>query len=74
MLTIRDTQLIPQHLAHLLPLLYNKCYVHVHSLHIDQLIPSYRYYAMGTYLLTHSLTPWCRIFFENLIVTQFVKQ
>jgi len=27
-----------------------------------------------TYLLTHSLTPWCRIFFEKLIVTHLVKQ
>jgi hypothetical protein len=27
-----------------------------------------------TYLLTHSLTPRCRIFFEKLIVTQLVKQ
>jgi hypothetical protein len=23
-----------------------------------------------TYLLTHSLTPWCRILFENLIITR----
>jgi hypothetical protein len=27
-----------------------------------------------TYLLTHSLTPWCRILFEKLIVTQLVKR
>jgi hypothetical protein len=27
-----------------------------------------------TYLLTHSLTPWCRILFEKLIVTQLVKK
>jgi len=27
-----------------------------------------------TYLLTHSLTPWCRTFFEKLIVTQLVKK
>jgi hypothetical protein len=27
-----------------------------------------------TYSLTHSLTPWCRILFEKLIVTQFVKE
>jgi hypothetical protein len=27
-----------------------------------------------TYLLTHSLTPWCRILFEKLIVTQIVKK
>jgi len=27
-----------------------------------------------TYLLAHSLTPWCRIFFEKLILTQLVKQ
>jgi hypothetical protein len=27
-----------------------------------------------TYLHTHSLTPWCRILFENLIVTQLVKK
>jgi hypothetical protein len=27
-----------------------------------------------TYLLTYFLTPWCRILFEKLIVTQFVKQ
>jgi len=26
------------------------------------------------YLLTHSLTPWCTILFENLIVTQLVKK
>jgi len=25
-------------------------------------------------LLTHSLTQWCRIFFEKLIVTQLVRQ
>jgi len=24
--------------------------------------------------LTHSLTPWCRILFEKLIVTQLVKK
>jgi hypothetical protein len=35
-----------------------------------------KYHAMKTYtyLLTHSLTPWCRILFEKLIVTQLVKQ
>jgi hypothetical protein len=27
-----------------------------------------------TYLLTYLLTPWCRILFENLIVTQPVKK
>jgi hypothetical protein len=27
-----------------------------------------------TYLLTYSLTQWCRILFENLIVTQLVKK
>jgi hypothetical protein len=27
-----------------------------------------------THSLTHSLTPWCRIFFEKLIVTQLVKE
>jgi hypothetical protein len=26
-----------------------------------------------TYLLTYLLTPWCRILFENLIVTQLSK-
>jgi hypothetical protein len=26
-----------------------------------------------TYLLTYSLTPWCRLLFEKLIVTQLVK-
>jgi hypothetical protein len=27
-----------------------------------------------TYLLTYSLTPWCRILLEKLIVTQLVKK
>jgi hypothetical protein len=27
-----------------------------------------------TYFLTHSLTPWCRILFEKLIVTQLIKK
>jgi hypothetical protein len=27
-----------------------------------------------TYLLTYLLTPWCRILFEKLIVTQLVKK
>jgi hypothetical protein len=27
-----------------------------------------------TYLLTYILTPWCRILFEKLIVTQLVKK
>jgi hypothetical protein len=27
-----------------------------------------------THSLTHSLTPWCRILFEKLIVTQLVKK
>jgi hypothetical protein len=27
-----------------------------------------------TYLLTHSLTSWCRILYEKLIVTQFIKK
>jgi hypothetical protein len=27
-----------------------------------------------TYLLTHSLTPWCRILFGKLIATQLVKK
>jgi hypothetical protein len=27
-----------------------------------------------TYSLTHSLTPWCRILFEKLIITQLVKK
>jgi len=27
-----------------------------------------------TYSLTHSLTPWCRILFEKLIVTQLIKK
>jgi hypothetical protein len=27
-----------------------------------------------TYSLTHSLSPWCRILFEKLIVTQLVKK
>jgi hypothetical protein len=27
-----------------------------------------------TYLLTYLLTPWCRILFEKLIVTQFVRK
>jgi hypothetical protein len=26
------------------------------------------------YLLTYSLTPWCRLLFEKLIVTQLVKK
>jgi hypothetical protein len=26
------------------------------------------------YSLTHSLTPWCRILFEKLIITQLVKK
>jgi hypothetical protein len=30
--------------------------------------------TMNTYLLTHSLlTPWCRIFFEKLTITQLFK-
>jgi hypothetical protein len=29
---------------------------------------------MHACLLAHSLTPWCSIFFEKLIVTQFVKR
>jgi hypothetical protein len=28
----------------------------------------------NSYLLTHSLTPWCRILFEKLIVTQLIKK
>jgi hypothetical protein len=28
----------------------------------------------GTYLLTYSLTPYCRILFEKLIITQLVKK
>jgi hypothetical protein len=28
----------------------------------------------NTYLLTYLLTPWCRAFFEKLIVTQLVKK
>jgi hypothetical protein len=27
-----------------------------------------------TYLISYLLTPWCRIFFEKLIVTQLLKQ
>jgi hypothetical protein len=27
-----------------------------------------------THSLTHSLTPWCRILFEKLIVTQLLKK
>jgi hypothetical protein len=27
-----------------------------------------------TYLLTYLLTPWCRILFEKLIVTQIIKK
>jgi hypothetical protein len=27
-----------------------------------------------TYLLTYLLTPWCRMLFEKLIVTQLVKK
>jgi hypothetical protein len=30
--------------------------------------------AILTHSLTHSLTPWCRILFEKLIVTQFVRK
>jgi hypothetical protein len=25
-------------------------------------------------LLTYLLTPWCRVLFENLIITQFIKK
>jgi hypothetical protein len=28
----------------------------------------------NSYLVTHSLTPWCNILFEELIVTQLVKK
>jgi hypothetical protein len=31
-------------------------------------------YSLLTYLLTHSLTPWCRILFEKQIVTKFVRK
>jgi hypothetical protein len=30
--------------------------------------------SLLTHLLTHSLTPWCRILFEKLIVTQLIKK
>jgi hypothetical protein len=30
--------------------------------------------SIPTYLLTYLLTPWCRIFFEKVIVTQPVKE
>jgi hypothetical protein len=36
--------------------------------------PSSIFIYLLTYLLTYSLTPWCKIFFEKLIVTQLVKQ
>jgi hypothetical protein len=30
--------------------------------------------GIGMIILTHSHTPWCRIFFEKMIVTQLVKK
>jgi hypothetical protein len=32
------------------------------------------FYRHLTHSLTHSLTPWCRILFEKLIVTQLIKK
>jgi hypothetical protein len=32
------------------------------------------FYQVLTYLLTYSLTPWCRILLEKLIVTELVKK
>jgi hypothetical protein len=34
----------------------------------------FRYLHLTTHLLTHSLTPWWRILFEKLIVTQPIKK
>jgi hypothetical protein len=35
---------------------------------------SYLLTYLLTHSLSHSLTPWCRILFEKLIVTQLVKK
>jgi hypothetical protein len=42
----------------------------------DQVLNPYSPYFtyLLTYLLTHSLTPWWRILFEKLIVTQLIKK
>jgi hypothetical protein len=33
-----------------------------------------KYHCANTHLFTYLLSPWCRILFEKLIVTQPVKQ
>jgi hypothetical protein len=40
----------------------------------SQKMDNVRKWYLLTYLLTHSLTPWCRILFEKLIVTQLIKK
>jgi hypothetical protein len=40
-------------------------------LHTEQL---HKYFEFNTSLLTYLLTPWCRILFEKLIVTQHIKK
>jgi hypothetical protein len=39
----------------------------------EALLEASRKVDLLTYLITHSLTPWCRILFEKLIVTQLSK-
>jgi len=41
---------------------------------VNILLLTYLFTYLLTYLLTYSLSPWCRMFFEKLIVTQLVKQ
>jgi hypothetical protein len=50
----------------------------LHNLNSSPNIITYVLNYLLTYLLTHSLThsltPWCRVLFEKLIVTQLVKK
>jgi hypothetical protein len=44
------------------------------SLHCESVHIIYSSFIEGAYLLTYLLTPWGRILFEKLIVTQLVKK